>query len=215
METTRHPLTASFHPYEPANAADDASAPAESSITQLLLSWRDGDAQASTHLLPLVYAELHRIAARAFAHEQPGHLLQPTALVHEAYERLVRQRTVHWQNRAHFYAIAARIMRRLLIDYARRQQRIRPWDEQASAAAEATPARAAADPVDIIALDEALSRLAAIAPRAARVVELRYFVGLTGEETALVLGVALITVNREWAAAKAWLKQALRADGAA
>jgi RNA polymerase sigma factor (TIGR02999 family) len=187
-------------------------------ITDLLLAWGRGDERARDALMPLVYEELRQIAARQFGGEDAGHLWQPTALVHEAYERLIDQQAVRWQNRAHFYGVAALIMRRLLVDHARQRraakrgagQTIVPLDEALVGAAAASAPTA----IDILELDDALSRLAAIDPRPARVVELRYFVGLSVEEVAEVLRVSPATVKREWAVARAWLRRDLFTEGA-
>ena len=178
-------------------------------VTQLLLDWSDGNQAALDQLLPLVYRELRRLAHQYLRKERAGHTLQTTDLVHEAYLRLVDQHRVHWQNRAHFFGVAAQLMRRILVDRARRARRAKrgggvpkaSLDQAALVAREAT--------VDIIALDEALSRLAEIDGRKARVVELRFFGGLEVEETAAFLKVSPMTVMREWKMAKAWLHRAL------
>jgi RNA polymerase sigma factor (TIGR02999 family) len=183
--------------------------PSPHDVTALLDDWSRGDHRALDRLLPLVYAELRRIAARQLRHERAGHTLQPTALVHEAYLRLVKQRTVDWQNRAHFYGVAAQVMRRILVDHARRQaarkrgdhaQRV-PLDEVAETA---TPTE-----IPVLALDHALTRLAQLDPGLARIVELRAFGGLTIDEAAHVLRVSPSTAKREWRTAKAWLTHEL------
>jgi len=181
-----------------------------SDVTRLLLAWRQGDAVALDQLLPLVYAELHRLAHRRMRAERSGQSLQTTALVHEAYIRLVDGTRVPWANRAHFFAVCARLMRRILIDRARaRASRKRggavyrlPFQDWLGA--QSPPS------VDLLALDEALTRLAAGDPRKGQVVELRYFGGLTADETAAVLGVSPETVNRDWQVARLWLRQQLR-----
>jgi RNA polymerase sigma-70 factor (ECF subfamily) len=183
--------------------------PSSDEVTQLLVAWSRGDASALDQLTPLVYHELRRLAHRYLSRERPGHTLQTTALVHEAYLRLVDQKEVPWQNRAHFFAVGAQVMRHILIDHARKHhyakrgghgQRVL-LDEAAVMA----PGRAA----DLVALDEALTELKELDSRKSRVVELRYFGGLSIEETAQVLQVSPMTVRRDWRSAKAWLYQAM------
>jgi len=176
-------------------------------LTQLLIAWSQGDARALEQLTPLVYAELRKIAHRYMNRERAGHTLQTTAVVHEAFLRLLGNPQENWQNRAHFYAIAAQMMRRILIDYARANLREKRGGETTRVALEdidAQVAEPALDP-DLIALDAALEKLVEIDPRRGRVVELRFFGGLSVEETALVLQVAPDTVVRDWRVAKAWL----------
>jgi RNA polymerase sigma factor (TIGR02999 family) len=178
-------------------------------ITQLLIAWSDGSRDAVEDLLPLVYGELRRLASRYLRHEPIGHTLQPTALVHEAYIRLIDQRRVRWRNRAHFYGIAAQIMRRILVDHARAQaadKRGGEWDH-IPLVEDRLPSGTV--DVDVVALDEALERLAAVDPQQARIVELRYFGGLTIDEVAEVTRVSAATVVREWTVAKAWLRAEL------
>jgi len=178
-------------------------------ITQLLIEWNNGRNGALQDLLPLVYGELRRLAAQRLRRERPDHTLQPTALVHEAYIRLVDQRRVRWQNRAHFYGVAAHVMRRILVDRARARKadkRGKGW-ERVTLVGEKTPS--GSRDVDVLALDEALQRLAALDPQQERIVELRYFGGLTLDETAEVIGISTATVKREWAIAKAWLRAEL------
>ncbi len=180
-----------------------------SDATALLISAEGGSHAAAEELVPLVYDELHALAASFMRGERPGHMLQTTALVHEAYMRLIRQDRTDWRGRAHFTAIAARLIRQILIDDARkrdRQKRGGPG-EVVTFAEELTPG--AERPPEILALDEALQRLAAIDERQAQVVEMRFFGGLTVEETAHVLGVSPRTVNEEWRMARAWLSAAL------
>jgi RNA polymerase sigma-70 factor, ECF subfamily len=186
-----------------------------SDVTQLLLAWGAGDQVAGERLLPEVYAELRRQAARAMRRESSEHTLQATALVHEAYLRLVDQRRVMWRNRSHFFGVAAQLMRRILVDHARERhaakrggglRQLALGDADAVAAPEASPG------VDVIALHEALERLAALDPHQARLVELRYFGGLSIEETAEALDVSPATVKREWAIARAWLRRELSAS---
>jgi len=176
-------------------------------LTQLLIAWSQGDARALEQLTPLVYAELRRIAHRYMNRERAGHTLQTTAVVHEAFLRLIGNPQENWQNRAHFYAIAAQMMRRILVDYARANLRAKRGGETTRVALEdidAPVTEPALDP-DLIALDAALDKLAEIDPRRGRVVELRFFGGLSVEETANVLQVAPDTVVRDWRVAKAWL----------
>jgi RNA polymerase sigma factor (TIGR02999 family) len=170
-------------------------------VTQLLRAWRDGDQAALDKLMPLVYDELHRLAKRYMARQLPGHTLQTTALVNETYIRLLGQQQVEWQNRAHFFAICAKIMRGILVDHFRRHRPHVALDEAAVVSPE--------QDVDVLALDQALSRLAALDPRKSRIVEMRYFGGMTEEEVAEVLQVAPITVKREWKRARAWLLREL------
>ena len=189
--------------------ADNDRAPAH--ITELLIAWSDGGRDALDELLPLVYEELRRIAARYLRREPGDHTLQPTALVNEAYLRLIDQRRVRWRNRAHFYGVAAQIMRRILVDHARAQRsdkRGGRW-ERLPLVEDQTPAPGG--DVDVLALDEALQRLAAFDPQQERIVELRYFGGLTIDEVAEVIGISAATVVREWTIAKAWLRAELLA----
>ena len=178
-----------------------------SEITRLLVAWCEGDQTVLDKLMPLVERELHRIASRYMGRERPGHTLQTTALVNEAYLRLVGQKNVRWQNRAHFFAIAAQSMRRILMNYARDQHR----DKRGAGAIQVSLSEAcvisAERSAELVALDEALERLALIDERKSRVVELRYFGGLSVAETAEVLGVSEVTVNRDWKLAKAWLSR--------
>src|SRR5262245_10142661 len=185
------------------------SSPEAARITQLLIEWNNGRSGALEDLLPLVYRELRQLAAQRLRRERPDHTLQPTALVHEAYIRLVDQRRVHWKNRAHFYAAAAHIMRRILVDRARARKtdkRGGGW-ERVTLVGDGTPG--GSRDVDVLALDDALERLAAWDPQQERIVELRYFGGLTLEETAEVIGISTATVKREWAIARAWLRAQL------
>jgi RNA polymerase sigma factor (TIGR02999 family) len=179
-------------------------------ITALLAAWGDGDRQALDELIPLVHAELRRLAHHYMAHERPGHTLQTTALVNEAYLRLVDRRGVAWQSRAHFLAIAANSMRKILIDIARRSSA-----EKRGARSPVFSLDAALDPPDLksrelIALDDALSALADQDPRKAKVVEMRFFGGLEAKEAAEVLNVSEETILRDWKLAKAWLRRELK-----
>ena len=182
-------------------------------VTELLVAWSEGDAAALEQLMPIVYGELRRMASRRLARER-GRSLQTTALVHEAYLRLVDQRSVRWQNRAHFFAIAARIMRRILIDRARARRTARRGEGAVSVSLDAAEDVASMRSAQLVDLDEALGRLAKIDPRKGQVVELRFFGGLSVEETAEVLGISGVTVMRDWNTAKAWLHRALAAGQA-
>jgi RNA polymerase sigma-70 factor, ECF subfamily len=179
-------------------------------VTLLLREWQAGDRAALDRLIPLVYSELRVIASRSMAREWRRGTLQTTGLVNEAYMKLVDQRKVDWQSRAHFFAIAAQVMRRLLLDHARRRLRGKRGGGAVpvGAAAVAAP-QAGLSPVDVLAVDRALQQLEELDPDQARIVELRFFAGLTVEETAAVVGVSPATVKREWASAKAWLYRAL------
>ncbi len=178
-------------------------------ITELLVGYGRGDKEALDKLMPVVYDELRRQAARYLRREQAGHTLQTTALIHEAYVRLVDQRNVQWQNRAHFFGIAAQMMRRILVDHARTKKRAKRGgsDVKVSLADATIPVKER--DLDVVALDEALTRLAAIDEQQSRVVELRFFSGLTVEETAEVMGISPATVKRDWSMAKAWLHREL------
>jgi RNA polymerase sigma-70 factor (ECF subfamily) len=185
--------------------------PAPEAVTALLVEWQNGSQSALDRLMPLVYAELRLIAGRYLSREAPSHTLQSTALVHEAYLRLIDQRRVKWQNRAHFFGIAAQMMRRILVDHARQQHRLKRGGAATMLSLdEAMAATEPAGDVDLIALDEALNSLTTLDQRGARIVELRFFSGLTIEETAAVLGVSPGTVKREWSTARAWLYRELR-----
>jgi RNA polymerase sigma factor (TIGR02999 family) len=178
-------------------------------VTGLLLEWSAGSEAARSKLVPLVYRELRRRARHALGSERSDHTLQPTALVHETYQRLVDQRRVQWQNRAHFFAVAAGLMRRILVDHARRRAALRRGGGARRIALSEADAPAVAAEVEVLAVDEALAQLAALDPDQARIVELRFFGGLTVEETAEVVGVSRATVHRDWAMARAWLRQRL------
>ena len=182
------------------------------SVTGLLLAWRAGDEAALARLTPLVHDELQRIARRCLRRERADHSLPPTALVHEAYLRLVDAQHVNWQNRTHFLAMAARVMRRVLVDAARtRQRQKRGGGAVHVSLSEVSPSTE--KPYDVMTLDAALDALAAIDPRRSRVVELRFFAGLSVDETAGVLGVSPETVMRDWKLARAWLMRELRGAG--
>jgi RNA polymerase sigma-70 factor (ECF subfamily) len=174
-------------------------------VTQLLANWSSGDLEAREALMPLVYCELRRLAASYLRRERSDHTLQPTALVHEAYLKLVEQKNVRWQHRSHFFAITAQLMRRILVDHARGHLA----DKRGSGAPKVSLTEALTmsneRPGALLALDESLTRLAALDAQQGRVVELRVFGGLTVEETAAVLGISQATVKRDWSMAKAWL----------
>ena len=188
-----------------------SDAPTPDGVTQLLVDWQNGNQQALDSLIPLVYKELRAIARRYLSHESPGHTLQSTALVHEAYFKLIGQRRVRWQNRAHFFGIAAQMMRRILIDHARHQVRDKRGGGAPKLSLDEAVATAEMETdVDLLALDEALTSLAKIDPRGARIIELRFFTGLTLDETAEVVGVSAGTVKRDWSAARAWLYREMR-----
>jgi RNA polymerase sigma factor (TIGR02999 family) len=185
--------------------------PPERPVTQLLADIRAGDAGAVERMAPLVYAELRAIAAAHFRRERPGHTMQPTALVHDAFLRLVDQTRVEWQDRAHFFAVASQTMRRILVDHARAKAAAKRGAGLARVTAGETIA-APGDPIDVaelLALDEALGELAVLDAQQARVVELRYFGGLTIDETGEALAISPATVKREWSVARAWLHRRL------
>ena len=186
--------------------------PSSPDVTALLGNWSQGDRHALDRLLPLVYAELHRIAARQLRRERVGHTLQPTALVNEAYLRLVDQRRVDWRNRAHFFGVAAQMMRRILVDHARRHNAGKRGDGIQHVSIDQVEAPAAGDQISVLALNHALGRLEKLDQGLAQIVELRAFGGLTIEEAAHVLKVSPSTVKREWRTAKAWLARELEAE---
>ena len=199
--------------------------PPDGRVTQLLLDWSSGDQRALGELMPLVYGELRRLADRQLRGERQNHTLQRTALVHEAYLRLINQRNVSWQGRAQFIGLAAQLMRRILIDHARARRRAKRGGGVAPVSLDQTGVilgsgdeegprsealELAEDPtVDLAAIDSALARLEALDPKQGRIVELRFFGGLSIEETAEVVGVSPATVKREWALARAWLRREL------
>ena len=188
-----------------------ARMPPPGDVTVLLEAWRAGDRAALDKLIPVIYEDLRRIAARYMRTENPGHTLQTTALVHEVYLRLMKEQDRTWEDRAHFFAVAAQMMRNLLVDHARAATRVKRGGGAAELSLNEAPELAtAAEPEAILALDAALRRLAEAAPRASRIVELRYFVGLNNQEVAAILGSSEKTVTREWNTAKAWLRAELR-----
>jgi RNA polymerase sigma factor (TIGR02999 family) len=174
-------------------------------ITELLMQWRAGDDSALERLTPLVYDELRRLARKCMRRERDGHTFQTTALVHEAYLRLVNSSRVEWQDRAHFFAISAQLMRRVLVDEARKRQYQKRGGEFTRIALDDAIATTAPRELDLLALDAALDRLAQFAPRKCQVVEMRFFGGLSVNETGAVLGVSTDVVKREWRTAKLWL----------
>jgi len=178
-------------------------------VTQLLRAWSEGEPGALEKLTPVVYDELHRLARRYMAHERPDHMLQTTALVNEAYLRLVDVKQVTWQNRAHFFGVSAQLMRRILVDFARRHRSFKRGGEVQQVVLDKALVLSKKRGADLVALDEALNALAAIDPRRSRVVELRFFGGLTVEETAEVLKVSPETVMHDWKLAKIWLMREL------
>ena len=177
-------------------------------ISALLRAWSGGDQSALDRLTPIVYNELHRLARRYMKHERPGHSLQSAALVNEAYLRLVDYERMQWQNRAHFFAVSAQVMRRILVDHARRHNLKRGGGVRHVALEEAAAVGGDQGP-DLVALDDAMNTLARIDPRKVQVVEMRFFGGLSVEETAEVLKVSPVTVKRDWRAARAWLYREL------
>lgn len=175
------------------------------SVTNLLKAWQEGDRSALDRLMPLVHSELRRIAGRAMRRERPNHSLQPTALVNEAYLRLVDQKSAQWRDRAHFLAIAAEMMRRVLVDHARGRRAEKRGGGTQKITLDTGADRAPERELDVARLDDALQALATFDPQQARVVELRYFGGLTIAETAEVMGISPATVKRDWTTARAWL----------
>jgi RNA polymerase sigma-70 factor, ECF subfamily len=182
--------------------------PAGDDISRLLRAWSGGDQSALEKLTPMVYSELHRLARRYMRRERPGHSLQTTALVNEAYMRLVDYERMQWQNRAHFFAVSAQVMRRILVEHARRHNLKRGGGIQHFSLEEAVVVGGDQD-ADLVALDDKMNALARIDPRKVQVVEMRFFGGLSVEETAEVLKISPVTVKRDWRAAKAWLYREL------
>jgi RNA polymerase sigma factor (TIGR02999 family) len=179
-------------------------------ITQLLVDWGNGDQAALEKLMPLVYSELRRLASNYLRRERGEHTLQPTALVNEAYLKLIDQRNAKWQNRAHFFGISAQLMRRILVDHARQHQAVKRGGSGQQRVSIATVEKLAKEPeVDLLALNEALDELARMDPQQGRIVELKFFGGLQIEEIAEVLGIGHATVERDWKIARAWLRRQL------
>jgi RNA polymerase sigma-70 factor, ECF subfamily len=183
--------------------------PETAEITQLLIRWSNGEETARDALLPLVYDELRRMASSYLRAERREHTLQPTAIVHEAYLRLVDQTSVNWRNRAQFFGLASTLMRNILVDYARRQLAQKRGGAQIKLTLDEADRLGVTPEFELLALEEALTQLAAIKPRHSRLVELRFFAGLTIEETAAMLGVSHTTVEQDWTFAKAWLRRVL------
>ena len=179
--------------------------PSPGEVTQLLVDWGNGDKAALDRLTPLVHEELHRLAHRHMRLERPNHTLQTTALVNEAYVRLVDQRNLHWKNRAHFFSIASRLMRRILVDLARAHYGPKRGGGVPQVSLDEAAILSQERAGELVALDEALTRLAKMDERKSKVVELRFFGGMSVEETAEALGVSPITIKRDWSTAKAWL----------
>jgi RNA polymerase sigma factor (TIGR02999 family) len=181
--------------------------PSPKEITQLLVAWGDGDEAALEQLTPLVYQQLHRLAHHYLSHERPGHTLQTSALVNEAYVRLIDWKNVQWQNRAHFFGVSAQLMRRILVDFARSRRYEKRGGGKAPLALDEVVLTSGEKSADMVALDEALLSLEKLDARQSRVVELRFFGGLTVAETAEVLKVSEATVRRDWSIARAWLRR--------
>lgn len=184
--------------------------PSRQDVTDLLIEWGKGDQDALNKLIPLVYDELHRLASRHLRHERPGHTLQTTALVHEAYLKLVDQRNLTWQHRAQFFAAAAQVMRHVLVDHARRRRAFKRGGDYCRFSLDESVISSEEKDPDLLTLNEALNSLAVIDPQQSRVVELRVFGGLTVEETAEALGISSRTVKREWSMGKAWLHKQIK-----
>jgi RNA polymerase sigma factor (TIGR02999 family) len=185
------------------------SSPSQHEITQLLRAWSEGRGQAPEKLMSLVYDELHRLAKLHMIRERPGHTLQTTALVHEAYLRLADASQATWQDRAHFFAMCAQLMRRILVDWARSRGSLKRGGGLHPVQLEEALVVSRESEIDLVGLDDALKALAAVDPRKSRVVELRFFGGLSVEETAAVLKVSVETVMRDWKLAKSWLRREL------
>ena len=186
--------------------------PSSAQINRLLVDWGHGDQEARDALVPLIYKELRRIARRHLGHERPDHTLQSAALVNEAYLRLVGQKPPEWQNRAHFFGVAAQMMRHILVDHARNRLAAKRGAGAPRLSLNLDIALPQKPELDLVALDGALNKLAALDPRESRLIELRFFGGLSIEETAVVLGISARTVKREWATARAWLRLEMKKD---
>ena len=189
--------------------------PGSAEVTKLLLAWSEGDKRALEELLPVVYQELHAMARHYMATERPDHTLQASALVNEAYLKLVDVRQMQWQNRAHFFGVSAELMRRILVDFGRRRHYLKRGGGVRPVTLNEDLMMTGARTTNLVALDDALKTLAVVDPRRVRVVELRFFAGLTVEETAEVLKVSPDTVARDWRLAKVWLHRELKKGGAA
>ena len=187
--------------------------PEQHEITRLLVAWGDGDRSALERLMPLVYGELHRLAHRYMIRERAGHTLQTTALVNEAYLRLVNWKDLHWENRAHFFAVSAQMMRRILVDFARDRQYLKRGGGALQVSLGEAESLTNCRATDLVALDEALTALAEVDPRKSQVVEMRFFGGLSVAEVAAVLKVSEETVMRDWRLAKVWLLKQIGSMG--
>jgi len=181
-------------------------------ITQLLQAWSGGDEAALDQLMPVVYGELHRLAQRFMADERPGHTLQTTALVNEAYLRLADSAHLNWESRAHFFAVCARVMRRIMVDFARSRQALKRGSDMPPLELDEALAVVGQRGTDLLAIDDALTALAAVDPRKSQIVELRFFGGLSVKETAEVLKVSEETVMRDWRLSKSWLRRELSGE---
>jgi len=195
------------------NRGQEAASSAQHEVTRLLRAWSAGDQSALQQLIPLVYQELHRLAHRYMAGERPGQTLQTTALVHEVYLRLIDVKSVDWQDRAHFYGLCARMMRHILVDFARSRSYQKRGGGAAHVQLEEALTVSADHGSELLEVDDALQRLSAVDSRKSQVVEMRFFGGLTVEETAVALKVSPETVMRDWRLAKAWLTRELERDG--
>jgi len=198
-----------YNAYQSGLSGSQMDQPSQS-VTHLLLAWRNGNKEALDQLIPLVHSELHRIAARQMKNERRGHTLQTTALLNEAYEKLVEHQDLQWQNRSHFFAIAAQIMRRILIDHARKRLRMKRSGGLQKISLDEVALVSEPRAEELIALDNALSKLAKFDPQKSRIVEFKFFGGLTMEEIAELEQVSTKTIQREWRAAKAWLYNAIK-----
>jgi RNA polymerase sigma factor (TIGR02999 family) len=189
-----------------------AASSSSTRINRLLADWGQGNEEARDALIPVVYGELRRLARRHLWRERPDHTLQSAALVNEAYLRLVRQDVPQWQNRAHFFGVAAQLMRHILVDHARNRMAAKRGGSAPRLVLDPELAPAQNPEIDIVALDDALGRLSTLDPQQGRLIELRFFGGLSIEETAVVLGISPATVKREWATARAWMRRELKKD---
>lgn len=187
-------------------------APSSKELTQLLVDWGNGDKAALDKLIPLVYGELHRMARHYMRGERRGHTLQTTALINEAYLRLIDYRKMQWQDRAHFFAVAAQVMRRILVDSARKRQGAKRGSGAQKLSLDEAAAVSQEKSAEVVAVDDALKDLAMLDPRKSRIVELRYFGGLDIAEASEILGISPTTVQREWRSAKAWLYRAIKKE---
>src|SRR5262249_32499212 len=187
--------------------------PTQADVTQLLINWSNGDKESLEKLIPLVYGELRRLADRYVRRERQGHTLQSTALVHEAWMKLIDQRNVHWQNRAHFFGVAAQMIRRILVDYARNRHAEKRGGHAFKLSLDDAIEVPKQRDLDLVALDDALDGLSKVDAQQGRIVELRFFAGLSIEETAEVLRISPATVKRDWVSAKAWLYREMAGRG--